>query len=308
MTKFVDDGSGFAVEAISVTGGVGVLGQQQGASGIWSPVGVGVVGDAIDGTGVFGSSAHGNGVCGVNGAFSGLTPPTTGAGVVGEGVHGNGVLGRSAARIGVEGVSREGVGVWGSSEQGEAVHGESHALSVAAVAAFNLNPDGTGAALYAETKGKGPAGLFVGNVIVTGDLQLAGADLAEEFDSTETRVEPGTVMVLRGEGLVGPCTRPYDRCVAGVVSGGGEFRPAIRLNRVPADPKRQPLALVGRVYCKVDATFGPIELGDLLTTSPSPGHAMKAVDPGRAYGAVLGKAMASMRSGTGLLPVLVNLQ
>jgi hypothetical protein len=49
---------------------------------------------------------------------------------------------------------------------------------------------------------------------------------------------------------------------------------------------------MGRVYCKVDATYSPIEIGDRLTTSPTPGHAMKAVDPGRAFDAVIGRLCA----------------
>ena len=38
-----------------------------------------------------------------------------------------------------------------------------------------------------------------------------------------------------------------------------------------------PLALVGKVYCKVNAQYAPVEVGDLLTTSPTLGHAMRAV-------------------------------
>ena len=58
----------------------------------------------------------------------------------------------------------------------------------------------------------------------------------------------------------------------------------------------------------MDADAAPIAVGDLLTTSATPGHAMKAVDHGRAFGALLGKALASLPSGKGLIPVLVALQ
>jgi hypothetical protein len=71
---------------------------------------------------------------------------------------------------------------------------------------------------------------------------------------------------------------------------------------------RHPLALMGKTYCRVDAQFAPVALGDLLTTSATRGHAMKAVDSSRAFGAVIGKALAPLRSGTGLIPVLVALQ
>jgi len=51
-----------------------------------------------------------------------------------------------------------------------------------------------------------------------------------------------------------------------------------------------------------------VEVGDLLTTSATPGHAMKATDNARAFGAVLGKALAPLPSGKGLVPILVTLQ
>ena len=69
-----------------------------------------------------------------------------------------------------------------------------------------------------------------------------------------------------------------------------------------------PVALVGKVYCKVDARYSPVEVGDLLTTSPTPGHAMKADDPMKAFGAVIGKALDSLKAGQTLIPILVALQ
>jgi hypothetical protein len=59
---------------------------------------------------------------------------------------------------------------------------------------------------------------------------------------------------------------------------------------------------------KVDASYGSIRPGDLLVSSPTPGYAMKASDRIRAIGAVIGKALGSLESGTGVIPVLVTLQ
>jgi hypothetical protein len=59
---------------------------------------------------------------------------------------------------------------------------------------------------------------------------------------------------------------------------------------------------------KVDASFGAIKAGDLLTTSPNPGYAMKATDKAQASGAVLGKALGDLDSGTGMVPVMVTLK
>ncbi len=69
-----------------------------------------------------------------------------------------------------------------------------------------------------------------------------------------------------------------------------------------------PVALTGRVYCWADASGGHIEPGDLLTTSTTAGHAMKASDPALSHGTVIGKAMTALDSGRGLVLVLVNLQ
>jgi hypothetical protein len=143
----------------------------------------------------------------------------------------------------------------------------------------------------------------------TGDIILNNADCAEDFDLDPAAVaEPGAVMVLDRDGAIQPCRSAYDKRVAGVVSGAGECKPALVLDRRPCETPRSPLALLGKVWCKVDASDAPVEAGDLLTTSATPGHAMKAADPARAFGAVLGKALRPLREGAGLIPILVSLQ
>jgi hypothetical protein len=69
-----------------------------------------------------------------------------------------------------------------------------------------------------------------------------------------------------------------------------------------------PVALLGRVWCRAAARGEAIELGDLVTTAATPGHAMKACDPQRSFGAVIGKALDRLTDGTGLIRVLVALQ
>ena len=71
---------------------------------------------------------------------------------------------------------------------------------------------------------------------------------------------------------------------------------------------RKSISLMGKVHCKVDARSAPIEVGDLLTTSSTKGHAMKAADPMKAFGSVIGKALRPFKAGTGLIPILVALQ
>lgn len=142
-----------------------------------------------------------------------------------------------------------------------------------------------------------------------GDIELLGADCAEEFEVDPSQLsEPGMVMVITESARLQPCAQAYDRKVAGVLSGAGDFRPGIVLGRSHTAGHRLPLALTGRAYCKVDAQYGPIEIGDLLTTSATSGHAMRAADPLKAFGTVIGKALQPLREGQGLIPVLVALQ
>jgi hypothetical protein len=70
----------------------------------------------------------------------------------------------------------------------------------------------------------------------------------------------------------------------------------------------------GRVKVKVDASFGAINVGDLLVTSPTPGYAMRSqpVQVGGAEihrpGTLLGKALEPLAEGSGEILVLLTLQ
>ncbi len=161
----------------------------------------------------------------------------------------------------------------------------------------------------ADAKGTSAADAAVWIKGATGDVVLQNADCAEDFEVEEhADIEPGVVLCLSEAGPLTLSTTPYDRKVAGVVSGAGGLRPGIVLGRTKSASNPWPIALSGKVFCKVDARESPIAVGDLLTTSPTPGHAMAARDHGRAFGAVFGKALAPLQSGVGLLPVLVALQ
>ena len=216
----------------------------------------------------------------------------------------------------VVGISTDGIGVKGFSETFEGMHAETNSLETAAIAAYNLNPLGTGAAIFAKKVGNvGHAGFFVGDVWIGGvlgvekDIILANADCAEDFDIADAdSIEPGTVMVLGDNGLLHQSSQSYDKRVAGVVSGAGKYKPGIVLDKQATIANRKPIALLGKVYCKVDASYDSIEVGDLLTTSPSPGHAMKAADHLKAFGAVIGKALRPLKDGQGLIPILIALQ
>jgi hypothetical protein len=270
---------------------------------------------------------------------AGITQSTTGgAGVFGAGdTGGPGVIGVSKTWIGVYGETNApaasgACGVLGEGKNGgDGVKGHASAPNKAAIAGFHLTNTGLGVFGRGATggrfegtvagvsaKGGGDqrnlAGFFDGNVEVLQtvkafDVFILGSDCAEDFDATASaQTEPGTVMVIGEDARLTESQRAYDKRVAGIVSGAGHYRPGIVLGKEASRPDRVPLALVGKVFCKADATYGPIEVGDLLTTSDTEGHAMKADDPGRAFGAVLGKAMGSLREGRGLVPILVTLQ
>ncbi|NJD07087.1 MAG: hypothetical protein FIA97_11410 [Methylococcaceae bacterium] len=220
----------------------------------------------------------------------------TGPGIKGESQQGDGVFGDSGrfGRNGVVGLSQ--------ADRHSGVFGENRGsgVGVAGFSAQGIGVLGQGGRL---------AGRFEGDVEVTGDIRLENADCAEDFDVwASDRVEPGAVMVIDDSGRLRQSWRAYDRRVAGVISGAGSYRPGIVLDQQGSRPDRKPIALLGKVFCKVDTQYGAIEIGDLLTTSPTPGHAMKAGDPSQAFGAVIGKALQPLREGQGLLPILIALQ
>jgi len=157
------------------------------------------------------------------------------------------------------------------------------------------------------------AKLDVNGTARTSILQITGgSDIAEPFDlSDKESIEPGMVVSIDVEqpGKLTVSQTAYDKTVAGVISGAGGINPGLvmRQDGTVADG-RYPVSLTGRVYVKTDARYGSIQPGDLLTTSDTPGHAMKVTDYQRAQGAILGKAMSHLDEGTGLVLVLVSLQ
>jgi hypothetical protein len=153
--------------------------------------------------------------------------------------------------------------------------------------------------------------LDVAGQVTTEILEITGgADLAEPFEMSDGTLPVGSVVVIdaANPGQLRLAGRPYDSRVAGVISGAGGVRPGLTLHQEGTLDGGQNVALTGRVYVRATAANGPIQPGDLLTTSGEAGHAMKATDTARTQGALLGKAMSSLESGSGLVLVLVALQ
>jgi hypothetical protein len=169
--------------------------------------------------------------------------------------------------------------------------------------------DFEGGYVRVSAKGGRLAGFFEGDVVVTGDIRLGNADCAEDFDTAARQaIDPSTIMVLGDEGVLHISSQAYGRRVAGVVSSAGEYKPGIVLDKRQTKYARQPIALLGKVYCKADARYGPTQIGDLLTTSDTPGFAMRAADSAKAFGAVIGKALCPLHEGQDLIPILIALQ
>src|SRR6266478_386321 len=99
-------------------------------------------------------------------------------------------------------------------------------------------------------------------------------------------------------------TEQYSTLVAGIYS----TKPGLIGRRQTTDAKSSttevPMAMVGIVPTKVTTENGPIKSGDILVTSSIPGHAMKGTDRSLFAGAIVGKALGSLSSGTGVIEVL----
>lgn len=268
--------SSIGVFGQTITGGTGLLGRNESSAGQavhgYSPGGA---------SGVRGDSGTGDGVIGVTGG-------TSKSGVVG-------INNNAAGLAGVAGLSSNGTAVFGKTD------------AAGAAAAFFWNSAG-GDAIRTD------GAIRVGGRTITRVLEITGgADVAEPFiTKTPDEIQPGHVVTIAedGTGTLELSRTAYNTCVAGIVSGANGINPGLCLSQEGVNHDgHHKVALSGRVYCLADATLGEIKPGDLLTTSDTPGHAMKVRDHSRSQGAILGKAMSRLGKGEkGHVLVLVTLQ
>jgi hypothetical protein len=309
----------------------------------WSTNGIGVWGHSDNNTGVYGDSSR-NGVHGRSNSAndSGVWGENIGSGfgVAGSTVSGYAGVFGSGGGYGVYGLTRNPTadnvaGVYGKNDGiGIGVFGQNKSTRSAAVLGrndgggdgvvgfslgrgrgsgvygFTDSPDGFGGFF---TNTAGGIALRVDGTASTKVLQITGGgDLAEPFEITAAHsIQPGMVVAIDPDrpGRLRITDKAYDRTVAGIISGANGINPGLTMRQegTVADGAH-PVALTGRVYCWVDASNGPIEPGDLLTTSATLGHAMKVTDHAKAQGAIIGKAMTGLERGKGLVLVLVTLQ
>lgn len=262
--------------ASTATPGANVIGVQ----GVtFSPSGIGVLGNhpVVDGGG-------GGGVLGLTNATNGFAYAIRGD-----------ALGTTGSAVAVFGSSFSPAGstaYFVNRAMGDIIHG---------AVSQNLGPDTT----VFRVDG-------TGRVFADGGFQPSGADFAESMDVKGDRAEyvAGDLLVIdtTGNRRLTLAQEPYSTLVAGIYS----TKPGMLGNTHKIDEHagagEVPLAVVGIVPCKVSAENGPIQPGDLLVTSTTPGHAMKGTDRNLMLGAVVGKALEPMQKGTGIIQVLVTLQ
>lgn len=315
-------GSGYGGYFESTTG-IGVHGRSSALPAVNNQFVPGVSGSSQHGVGVYGTSnsAFGVGVFGDVATGSGTHGTSGGIGVSGSG-QAFGVRGSNSGPA-----QGSGYGGYFESTTGIGVHGRSTAVPTGT----NLYAPGVfgysqhGAAIYGQAGGPSSvAGLFQGNVVVAGNLTVTGSksgyvvDIARN-DGPEP-LEQGDLVIVTGAGdpVVGDIPVPLVRkadleastAIIGVVDavyrndgeGHGQFADG------PAGPGDYlSIVTLGSFRAvKVDAGYGAIQPGDLLVSSPTPGHAMRAGAP--AAGTVVGKALSSLESGTGSVAVMVTLQ
>jgi hypothetical protein len=312
---------------------LGVFGVSKNGTGVagWSTAtngyGFGLSGEADGnfGTGVNGlaysSTGKTKGVCGT--AYS-----LYGAGVYGVAYdvpsnddHNNyargGVVGESSSSPGIVGISDWSPGVYGSSVVLDGVSGSSssgagvNASSESGVAVNAYSHTGVGILITAggdiiKAFHPGYQAFLVnsnGDVHAHGAVYPNGADFAEMLPA-QNSLEPGDVLVIGEDGKLASSTRPYQENVAGVHA----TKPGMVGGAYGADlTGKIPLAVVGVVPVKVTNENGPIKPGDKLTTSSTPGRAMKAGNHAQ-IGTAIGKALKPLNGESGTIDMLVILQ
>jgi hypothetical protein len=129
-----------------------------------------------------------------------------------------------------------------------------------------------------------------GNLTATNFLGRASsasyADLAEMYTADDA-YGPATVVVFGGAAEITVTTESHDPRVAGVIS----TNPAYLMNSEL--PNGLPVAFTGRVPCLVQ---GPVNKGDLLVTSATPGVAQRLDNSLFKPGCVVGKSLGTIQN------------
>ncbi len=135
------------------------------------------------------------------------------------------------------------------------------------------------------------------------------ADIAERFSvdphCKERKIcpEPGDLVSITENEIIKKASSPYESSLIGIVS----TEPEMTLNAKLDPDLSRPVALIGRVPTKVSLENGEVKAGDLITSSSTPGIAMKAMSSGRVVGIALENlSFKETEKGVGTINVLIN--
>lgn len=311
---------------VASAGTDGLSVNRAGASGVWvnQAADAGLAVGSVGGSGVEVHSAGGDGVQVLSAGGSGVWVSETvhsglevgsvgGNGVsIGEAGH-NGVLVAHATYNGVHVASAGGAGVAVSYAETDGLWVESADESGVEVISAGVD----GLRIISSTRDYIRAGSDSdpdfrvandGTAYADGGWQGA-ADFAELMttEGHTAAYEAGDVLMIStaADRAVAISSESYSTLVIGVFSTEPGFIGSPHVMEGQRDDEI-PVAVVGIVPCKVSAENGSIRRGDLLVTSSTPGHAMRADGP--PPGTILGKALEPLDTGTGLILVLVTLQ
>jgi hypothetical protein len=322
-------------------GGVGLAGASENSYGVWgssnnswggyftSNQGYGIV-VSTDGTdhwdhagtfqsdggyGIYASSNENMAIRGEAGDVTGITQPLGAVGVVGIG-----------ANRGTYGASGSGVGVYGSSNANYAGYFYSNGYR----ALYTSSPSGYYAGYFTNRGGSGQPGIYVnGTIVASGSKTGYVVDVC--LNGGPDPLEIGDVVAVVGvsEPVVGEipvmrvvkATAENASAVVGVVdqrfivdeeNGDSLARPDTAVaqratnNAIQAEEYVSVVTLGAFKLIKVDASYGAIRPGDLLTPSPNSGYAMRATEA--APGTIIGKALDTLETGQGAIAVYITMQ
>jgi hypothetical protein len=203
---------------------------------------------------------------------------------------------------------------------------------------FNTQPPSRNAAVQGASLVEGVHGVYASApagthaLFVQGTAQFTGAKTGYVVDifanASGQRLRTGDVVKLKGtpvrrfQGDYGKipvaevtlADQENDTMVIGVVDREAIPEQDVPDTRIGADDPTfiedggslYVVTLGAYAHCKADATEVPIQVGDLLTSSTTPGHAKKATNP--TNGSTIGKALEPLQEGTGYIAIFVNNQ
>jgi hypothetical protein len=301
------------------TNGNGVTGRSDNSDGTVGWTGAidksGVFGHSTNGAGVTGSSVNNAGVVARSDNSHGLSIPyakVNGIDIVKADKNGVKVYQSNESAIYVESAGHDGVRVTNANWSGVYVQNAGYdAIRVQGAGQDGLRIfDNIGRYYIWLGSDTNPTFLVSRRGAVFADSGFfGGSDLAEliEVEGSFTSFEPGDVLVISDDKdrAAALSSQPYSTSVMGIYS----TKPGFIGSSHPMSEKFDseiPVAITGIVPCKVSTENGAIKRGDLLTTSSTPGYAMKATDP--KIGTVLGKALEPLETGKGKIEALIILQ